>query len=205
MDERIVVITGDKGAVICAHLLLVQIVAAMPPDNGSRPSKRQMASSLVAPQGFPGLSYGSTPNYGPPQGFAPPPPAQGFGGLPSYTSPTAYGGQPGYSQQQLSAPQYGAPPHQPYSQPQPDAGPAPPPATMEQLVTQDQAGKLIGRGGQGIKELREMSRAKVRVESDCEPGTEWRKVTVTGTTDEIQMVLSLIQQRLGAPLGHPGP
>ncbi len=66
----------------------------------------------------------------------------------------------------------------------------------EQLVPVQLVGRLIGRGGQGIRELREMSRATIKINTDCEPGTEQRKVTVTGTPDQLQFALSLIQQRL---------
>ena len=38
--------------------------------------------------------------------------------------------------------------------------------------------------------------ATIKINTDCEPGTEQRKVTVTGTPDQLQFALSLIQQRL---------
>ena len=41
-----------------------------------------------------------------------------------------------------------------------------------------------------------MSRATIKINTDCEPGTELRKVTVTGHTGPAVFALSLIQQYL---------
>ena len=65
-----------------------------------------------------------------------------------------------------------------------------------QLVPSALAGRLIGKGGSGIRELRDVSRASIRILSDCEPGTEQRKLTVSGTPEAIQMALSMIAQKL---------
>lgn len=65
-----------------------------------------------------------------------------------------------------------------------------------QLVPSALAGRLIGKGGSGIRELRDVSRASIRILSDCEPGTEQRKLTVSGTPEAIQMALSMISQKL---------
>lgn len=67
---------------------------------------------------------------------------------------------------------------------------------MEQLVPVQLVGRLIGKGGSGIRELRQLSNATIKINSDCEPGTEERKVTVSGTPEQTQIALSLIQQRL---------
>ena len=47
-----------------------------------------------------------------------------------------------------------------------------------------------------IKELREMSQATIKVNSECEPGTQERKVTVSGTPDQVQYAVSLIAHKL---------
>ena len=57
-------------------------------------------------------------------------------------------------------------------------------------------GRLIGKAGSAIKELREMSGANIKVNSDCEPGTQERKVVVSGTPDAVQYALGLIAQKL---------
>ena len=56
--------------------------------------------------------------------------------------------------------------------------------------------RWTGRGGAGIKELRELSRATIKIHTECEPGTEQRKLIVSGAPEQTQYALSLIQQRL---------
>ena len=50
--------------------------------------------------------------------------------------------------------------------------------------------------GAGIKELREISGAYIRIGHQCEPGTDWRKITISGTPEEMQMAQTLIDQKL---------
>ena len=66
----------------------------------------------------------------------------------------------------------------------------------EQLVNQDMAGRLIGRGGLGIRELRDSCRAQIRIESQCEPGTNSRKVAVFGEPANVQVGLAMIAYKL---------
>ena len=67
---------------------------------------------------------------------------------------------------------------------------------MMQLVPSALAGRLIGKGGSGIRELRESSRAHIKILTECEPGTELRKVSCSGDAAAVQMAFSLIAQRL---------
>ena len=76
--------------------------------------------------------------------------------------------------------------------PTPTGGPD---GEMMQLIPSIMAGRLIGKGGSGIRELREVSRATVRI-GDSEPGTEQRKVTVSGPPEAVQMALSMIAAKL---------
>jgi len=69
------------------------------------------------------------------------------------------------------------------------------------LVSQALVGRLIGKGGSGIKALREMSGTTIKVFDECEPGTTERKVIVTGGPEQVQHALSLIAQTLNLP-GH---
>lgn len=169
----------------------------------------------ATPNGQPGAfaPYGGIPNFsGYPQ---PGGPQQGYPGQPQQQQQ-----QPGYPPAQQQPPVY----PQPGGYPQGYAGynldggaggfaqqapwgaggaPAAPPAaipgangSMEQLVPSAMAGRLIGKGGAGIKEMREMSGAQIKINSDPEPGTDSRKVTVTGTPEQTQIALSLINQRL---------
>ena len=67
---------------------------------------------------------------------------------------------------------------------------------MVQLVPSNLAGRLIGKGGSGIKEIRERTGAQIKILTECEPGTDQRRVTITGTPDAQQMALALINQKL---------
>ena len=58
------------------------------------------------------------------------------------------------------------------------------------------AGRLIGKGGSGIREMRELSRASIRILTECEAGTDQRKILVSGESSAVQVALSMIQQRL---------
>jgi len=71
-----------------------------------------------------------------------------------------------------------------------------PDGEMMQLIPSMLAGRLIGKGGSGIREMREMSHANIRILSDCEPGTDQRKLTVSGAPEAIGMALTMISQRL---------
>ncbi|KOO31987.1 poly-rC-binding protein 3-like protein [Chrysochromulina tobinii] len=104
------------------------------------------------------------------------PPPAGYGAPPYGATATAY--------QQQSAQGYSSTP----------TGGAD--GEVMQLVPSALAGRLIGKGGSGIRELRDVSRASIRILSDCEPGTEQRKLTVSGTPEAIQMALSMISQKL---------
>eukprot|EP00316_Scyphosphaera_apsteinii_P001540 CAMPEP_0119346162 /NCGR_PEP_ID=MMETSP1333-20130426/107864_1 /TAXON_ID=418940 /ORGANISM="Scyphosphaera apsteinii, Strain RCC1455" /LENGTH=312 /DNA_ID=CAMNT_0007358661 /DNA_START=143 /DNA_END=1081 /DNA_ORIENTATION=+ len=184
--ERFVTVGGSKQAVIQAISLLSVKLSTMPDDMPAQPSKHQKTNGASggfpgmdtsfpgAPQGFPGYNPGGYPGYGsappgyPGYGGPPgfPPPQQGFGGI-------GMGG---------SAPGSAA-----------IAGVS---GSMEQLVDVALVGRLIGKGGSGIKELRNLSGAKIQINSECEAGTQQRKVTVSGTPDQTQIALTMIQQKL---------
>ena len=65
-------------------------------------------------------------------------------------------------------------------------------------MSKDQAGRLIGRGGAGIRELRAKSRARIHVASECEPGTEYRKLSLTGTLEDLHEGLGAVLELLRA-------
>ena len=98
-----------------------------------------------------------------------------YGQPPQGYAPQAYGGKPAYAPPQGGVPSEGG---------------------HEQMVPVQLVGRLIGKGGSGIKELREMSRANIKVNSECEPGTQERKVVVSGAPDAVQYALGLIAQKL---------
>merc|ERR1712129_364530 len=52
--------------------------------------------------------------------------------------------------------------------------------TEEMMVQRDAAGGLIGKAGAKIAELREVTRCQIKIMENPEPGTDCRKVIVTG-------------------------
>jgi len=217
-NERVVSLSGTKAALIKAHMLTAEKIASMPPDDDSKASKHQRTNPPGAPGAPPG--YAMQQQYAPQgyaqqgyaqQGYAPQP------GYSQYAPQPAYGqhppqpgyGQPpqGYQQQQQQQQQYPPQPgYSPYA-PQPGGyapqGYAPPTqggptadGGHEQMVPVALVGRLIGKAGSAIKELREMSGANIKVNSECEPGTQERKVVVSGTPDAVQYALGLIAQKL---------
>ena len=124
-----------------------------------------------------------------------PPPQPGYGQPPQgYQQQQQYPPQPGYSQY---APQPGGYAPQGYAPPQgqPQGGPTAD-GGHEQMVPVQLVGRLIGKAGSAIKELREQSGANIKVNSECEPGTQERKVVVSGAPDAVQYALGLIAQKL---------
>jgi len=150
----------------------------------------QGGQQFGGPHGQPQAGYPQQ-GYAPQQGFAP---QQGYGQ--SAPGQQGFAPQQGYPQQGYGG--YGVSSQQPgwaggaaVAPPKPGPG-----GGMEQLVPVQLVGRLIGRGGSGIKELRDISHAGIKVASDSEPGTDLRKVSVTGTPEQVQVALSLISQRI---------
>ncbi|XP_025081551.1 poly(rC)-binding protein 3-like isoform X2 [Pomacea canaliculata] len=75
----------------------------------------------------------------------------------------------------------------------PTAAPALPAgqATHEMAIPNDLIGCIIGRGGQKINEIRQVSGANIKI-SNAEDGSADRKVTITGTPDTIGLAQYLI-------------
>ncbi|KAL1495946.1 hypothetical protein AB1Y20_014588 [Prymnesium parvum] len=169
--DRVVLLGGTKQSIVNAIQQILDIMAAMPPGTqGVGSTKRQ---ALSAPGGYP--SYGAPPAYGQ-----------------AYGSPygVAYGQQPAaYSP-------YGASPYQSYPAVS-SASAELPPAELVQYVSRECAGRLIGRQGTGIKELRAMfPRAHINIAADAEPGNDYRKVTITGQLEDVQAAAGGILQKL---------
>jgi transcription antitermination factor NusA-like protein len=171
---------------------------APPPGYGAPPHAPAAQSSYYAPplhqQQQPQSSgYGSAGRYAAP--------GSGSGGYqPSQAAQAATYTQGGYSFVG-AGPEYSAP--YPAAEPQPSSQSWPPPTATGgpdnetvQLVPQQNAGRLIGKGGSGIRELRETSRAQIKILSECEPGTELRKMTISGTLEAVQAAISMIHARL---------
>lgn len=74
--------------------------------------------------------------------------------------------------------------------------------TREQLVPAPLIGNLIGKGGSAIREIRQLSGANIKISQGCEPGTEERKVTVSGAPMQASLAASLTASLTASPKPH---
>lgn len=141
------------------------------------------------------------------QHMAPPPayPAQyppNVGGHGQPALPVHYGGQPApYGQAPHVQPHvggHGAP--QGHGGPQPgqpmQAGMLGGPITQQIYIPNDMVGAIIGKGGQKINEIRQMSGSVIKINEPSDNSNE-RLVTVTGTEECNKMALYMLYSRLG--------
>jgi heterogeneous nuclear rnp K-like protein 2 len=124
-------------------------------------------------------------------------------GQPSPAVPMQYGGQA------AAAPAYGAGPHaQPHMPPhagqQPHGGPHGQPMhagmpggpiTQQIYIPNDMVGAIIGKGGQKINEIRQMSGSVIKINEPQDNNNE-RLVTITGTEECNRMALYMLYSRL---------
>jgi len=135
--------------------------------------------------------YGSNP-------VAPNPMHQGGGGY-AYSQPppnvqgnSLYGAPQGYAN---------GPPPGPYNAPPHGAPPPPPPASdrgdIEHyiMVPNSMIGALIGRGGSNLSDLSRETGARIKVQpqSECAPGTQERRVTITGGMSQADHLKSKVE------------
>ncbi|CAH0028680.1 unnamed protein product [Clonostachys rhizophaga] len=174
---------------------------------GSIPGGMQVVP--YSPQNSPG-SYGRGDNYyqrqhdrrAQPQ-LPPAPYAQHYphaGAHANPAIPVQYSGQP--------AAAYGAAPHvqphvgghaapQPHAQGQPiQAGMPGGPITQQIYIPNDMVGAIIGKGGQKINEIRQMSGSVIKINEPQDNSNE-RLVTITGTEECNRMALYMLYSRLG--------
>jgi heterogeneous nuclear rnp K-like protein 2 len=107
----------------------------------------------------------------------------------------AYGGAP--HMQPHMAPHVGGP--QPHGAPsaQPMAGQMPGgPVTQQIYIPNDMVGAIIGKGGQKINEIRQMSNSVIKINEPQDNSNE-RLVTITGTEEANRMALYMLYSRLG--------
>ncbi|PWN99059.1 hypothetical protein FA09DRAFT_325026 [Tilletiopsis washingtonensis] len=181
--ERVLSISGVADAVHIAVYYVGTILLEHPDRNANNMTYRPTggASSAVASV--------------PPRGNAP------YGGAPGAGSPNA-GAQGGYAYGAQAAPMAGPGAGGP-GMPQYGANQALPPGSQTQqiFIPNDLVGCIIGKGGQKINEIRQMSASHIKI---MEPGagiaaggsgTE-RLVTITGPPANIQLAVSLLYQRL---------
>lgn len=162
-----------------------------------------------------GGTFGQRENYGrrpdprsqhiPPNPYAQPyPPHHGAVPQPAASAPLHYAAQP--------AAGYGAGPHMPPHQagghpagPQPHGTPqaqpmhggaiAGAPLTQQIYIPNDMVGAIIGKGGQKINEIRQMSGSVIKINEPQDNNNE-RLVTITGTEECNRMALYMLYSRL---------
>jgi len=178
--------------------------AGPPSPYGQQPGQQQQQQPASAQSIYGGASaYGGQPQPQPGYTTSTSVSAQGFAALPyapprysaagySFTTPAGFGATASLAAGP-TATRGGGAPMSGATAPMPTGG-----ADNEvfQLVPSVLTGRLIGKGGSGIKELRDVSRATIRIQTECEPGTEQRKLTVSGTPEAVQMALAMIGQKL---------
>ncbi|CAH8547887.1 unnamed protein product [Schistosoma rodhaini] len=69
----------------------------------------------------------------------------------------------------------------------------------EMIISNDVIGCIIGRGGTTINEIRNASKAQIKI-SNCEDGAKERKITVSGKLDSVNLAQFLINSRISAEL-----
>lgn len=160
-----------------------------------------------------GGNYGHRENYGRrpdprSQQYPPAPYAQPYN--PHAPAPHANPNVPMHYQPQAGA-GYGAAPHMPPHQAGHVAGPqhhgGPPaqpmhggiqgtPLTQQIYIPNDMVGAIIGKGGQKINEIRQISGSVIKINEPQDNSNE-RLVTITGTEECNRMALYMLYSRLG--------
>jgi heterogeneous nuclear rnp K-like protein 2 len=137
----------------------------------------------------PAQQYGQPYQQGPPQQQqAPVPmhyggaPVQGYGGV--GPQQPQHGGQPGPQS-------HAGPPAQPMQGLVPGQ-----PLTQQIFIPNDMVGAIIGKGGQKINEIRQLSGSVIKINEPQDNSNE-RLVTITGTQECNQMALYMLYSRLG--------
>ncbi|KAK7416008.1 PAB1 binding protein [Neonectria punicea] len=107
----------------------------------------------------------------------------------------AYGAAPHI--QPHMAPHTGPQPHGGAPQAQPMTGAIPGgPITQQIYIPNDMVGAIIGKGGQKINEIRQMSNSVIKINEPQDNSNE-RLVTITGTEEANRMALYMLYSRLG--------
>ncbi|TLS24199.1 hypothetical protein PpBr36_08652 [Pyricularia pennisetigena] len=176
---------------------------------GAVPGGMQVVPYLPQPAGG---NYGSRDNYGrrpdPRAGQIPPPAAHPYAPQHPYAPhqpnpavPPHYGAQAGAYGAHVPAPHVGhagpqvhGAPHQPMHGQMPGPGGAS--LTQQIYIPNDMVGAIIGKGGQKINEIRQVSGSVIKINEPQDNSNE-RLVTITGTEECNRMALYMLYSRLG--------
>lgn len=223
-SERSLVVMGVADAVHIATYYVGSTLLEQLNERFGGPAASAYATRSGAPAGsIPGgmqvVPYSPQPasgHYGRPEGYgrhherrpqhlppAPYPQQYPQAAAPHQAVPMHYGGQQAA---------YGAAPHvqphmAPHAGPQPHGGPqaqqpmhggAVPggPITQQIYIPNDMVGAIIGKGGQKINEIRQLSGSVIKINEPQDNNNE-RLVTITGTEEANRMALYMLYSRLG--------
>lgn len=153
------------------------------PDNYYRGHDRRQGHQQMPPQPYPPqypqhAAHG-TPAMAPQYGGQQP----AYGAAP-HAQPHMGGGHP-------QPPMHGQPQGQPMQQGMPGG-----PITQQIYIPNDMVGAIIGKGGQKINEIRQMSGSVIKINEPQDNSNE-RLVTITGTEEHNRMALYMLYSRLG--------
>lgn len=71
--------------------------------------------------------------------------------------------------------------------------------TFKLMCPDDKVGILIGKQGSTIRQLHEESGAKIHIPKECNPGEQFREITITGSRESVDRAQAMIHQRLSGP------
>ncbi|KAK1690756.1 KH domain-containing protein [Colletotrichum godetiae] len=161
---------------------------------GNRDNYNRRHDARAQPHGLPAAPYGAQPY---PHQAAQPNPAM----------PIHYGAAQagGYGAAAPMQPHAGAAMPQPHGAhpAQPVHGGAMPgaPLTQQIYIPNDMVGAIIGKGGQKINEIRQISGSVIKINEPQDNSNE-RLVTITGTEECNRMALYMLYSRLGKQIGE---
>lgn len=174
----------------------LQVVPYNPQPAGGNFGQRDMYARRPDPRS----QHAQPPAYGqqyPPHAGAP----QAHPSAPLHYAPQAagYGGPGPHAAPHHGAP-HGAPQHPhggaPHGQPPMHAGMAGAPLTQQIYIPNDMVGAIIGKGGQKINEIRQISGSVIKINEPQDNSNE-RLVTITGTEECNKLALYMLYSRLG--------
>lgn len=113
-----------------------------------------------------------------------------------YGGPAAGGYGPGPQMQPQHASPHAAPHAGPHGQPVAGAAMPGAPISQQIYIPNDMVGAIIGKGGQKINEIRQISGCVIKINEPQDNSNE-RLVTITGTEECNRMALFMLYSRLG--------
>lgn len=159
-------------------------------DNYTRGRPDPRSHHMPPNQQYPPQGYGH-----PHQAHASPTAAVPYGGHPAAAG--GYGGAGPHMPPQQHGGHAGPQPHVgPHGQPVAGAAMPGAPLTQQIYIPNDMVGAIIGKGGQKINEIRQISGSVIKINEPQDNNNE-RLVTITGTEECNRMALYMLYSRLG--------